>query len=122
MSEYTIDNFWTHRLGEVPHPTASLILGWSFQDAGLPTFKEAPLTLNNDISADDDPMSSPILLVSAAGAVGKSTLAREIAFSTGSVYIDLAKAAPVGDNTLSGGPSEIKAISELARPIDSSID
>ena len=103
MSEYTIDDFWTHRLGQASPPTASLIPGWFFIDAGLATFKEAPLTLSDALSADDDPTSSSILLVSAAGAVGKSTLAREIAFSTGSVYVDLAKAAPVGDNTLSGG-------------------
>ena len=43
------------------------------------------------------------MLVSAPGAVGKSTLARQIAFRTGSIYIDLAKSEPVGGNTLSGG-------------------
>ena len=41
--------------------------------------------------------------MSAPGAVGKSTLARQIAFRTGSIYLDLAAAGPVGDNTLSGG-------------------
>ena len=35
--------------------------------------------------------------------MGKSTLAKQIAFVTGSVYVDLAEAEPVGANTLSGG-------------------
>ena len=35
--------------------------------------------------------------------LGKSALAREIAFRTGSIYVDLAKADPVGANTLTGG-------------------
>ena len=48
-------------------------------------------------------MQSSIILVSAPGAVGKSTLARQIAFATRSLYVDLATADPVGANTLSGG-------------------
>jgi hypothetical protein len=43
------------------------------------------------------------LLISAPGAVGKSTLARQVAFETGAVYVDLAQAEPVGSNTLVGG-------------------
>ena len=42
-------------------------------------------------------------MVSAPGAVGKSTLARQIAALTGATYVDLAVAEPVGGNTLSGG-------------------
>ena len=62
------------------------------------------LTLNEEYSKGKDPAEcSILLLVSAPGAVGKSTLARQIAFRTGSVYIDLAKSEPVGGNTLSGG-------------------
>ena len=47
--------------------------------------------------------SEDILLVSAPGAVGKSTLAREIVARTRAVLIDLAKADAVGAATVTGG-------------------
>ena len=105
MDQYTIGEFWLPRLGkqtqEVSH---SLVKGWSFEDKGLNTFKEAPLTQSiEQFGSDADPQRSPVILVSAPGAVGKSTLARQIAFGTGSVYVDLAAADPVGANTFSGG-------------------
>ena len=104
MTTYTIDSFWKDRLEEAsPTGRATLIQGWSFQDVGLDTFKEAPLTLSDEVGVNDTPTESSLLLVSAPGAVGKTTLARQIAFSTGSVYIDLSEAAPVGANTLIGG-------------------
>jgi hypothetical protein len=103
MPDYTIQNFWRARLPVTPAATASLVPGWSVEREGFATFKEAPLALNTELSSDDDPQRSSILLVSAPGAVGKSTLARQIAFVTGAVYVDLAKADPVGGNTMSGG-------------------
>ena len=117
MENYTIDGFWIQRLGTptVRAPT-SLVKGWSFEYEGLDTFKEAPLTLSTgDFGEDADPMRSPILLVSAPGAVGKSTLARQIAFTTGSIYVDLAKADPVGGNTLTGGLARSKYYSAWER-------
>ena len=104
MGPYTIRDFWDRRLTTSgrPDPNA-LVHGWSFQPSGLPTFQEARLSLSAEFGNDDDPDHSSILLVSAPGAVGKSTLAREIAYSTDSIYIDLADAAPVGANTLTGG-------------------
>ena len=103
MPNYTIQQFWKPRLPIAPVPSATLVRGWSIESDGLTTFKEAPLALSIELSSDSDPEHSPILLVSAPGAVGKSTLARQIAYETGAVYIDLAKADPVGGNTLSGG-------------------
>ena len=105
MRHYTIDEFWVPRMGASSQvESSSLVRGWSFVESGLGTFMEAPLTKSTqEFGNDVDPMGSPILLVSAPGAVGKSTLARQIAFATGSVYVDLAKADPVGGNTLSGG-------------------
>ncbi len=103
MSNLTIENFWMPRLAVSPVDSGSPVRGWSVKSEGLSTFKEAPLALSTELSADDNPRSSPLLLVSAPGAVGKSTLARQIAHQTGAVYIDLAKADPVGGNTLSGG-------------------
>ena len=43
-----------------------------------------------------------IILVSAVGATGKSTLAQVLATQTGLPLLDLAKHKPVGDNTLTG--------------------
>ena len=105
MSNYTIDGFWIPQLGRQTHigDSESLVQGWEFINEGLSTFKEAPLTLNEESSKDVNPSECSVLLVSAPGAVGKSTLARQIAYRTGSVYIDLSKSEPVGGNTLSGG-------------------
>ena len=49
------------------------------------------------------PQDSAVILVSAPGAVGKTTLARQIASETGAMFVDLATADPVGANTLVGG-------------------
>ena len=104
VETYTIREFWTPRLERVTkEATTSFVQGWSFQDEGLNTFEEAPLTLSTEFGGDNDPTKSSILLVSAPGAVGKSTLARQIAYETDSIYIDLADADPVGANTLTGG-------------------
>lgn len=105
MANYTIDNFWMPRLKTRSPELADfpLVKGWKILPSGLATFHEAPLTLSVKEFGDADVMKSPVLLVSAPGAVGKTALARQIAFSTGSVYVDLSEADPVGGNTLSGG-------------------
>jgi hypothetical protein len=112
MSNFTIQEFWKPRLA-VDHVTAmSPVRGWIIEKEGLTTFKEAPLSLNAELSSSKDPAHCQIILVSAPGAVGKSTLARQIAFVTGSVYLDLAKSDPVGANTLSGGLVKASLYSE----------
>ena len=105
MVHYTIEGFWIPLLGKSSSVKShSLVKGWSFEDRGLKTFKEAPLTQSTEqFGGDADPTRSPIILVSAPGAVGKTTLAKQIASATGSVYVDLAKADPVGASSLSGG-------------------
>lgn len=103
METFTIQEFWKPRLNIVRIAPESLIQGWQIVNDGLDTFKEAPLGLSTELSAESNPERSSILLVSAPGAVGKSTLARQIAYATGAVYLDLAAAEPVGGNTLSGG-------------------
>ncbi|MDQ2079038.1 hypothetical protein RA307_02510 [Xanthobacteraceae bacterium Astr-EGSB] len=103
MSNLTIEKFWLRRLAALQRTSASLVKGWLFEEAGLPTFREAPLHIDAELCAEDDEQTSSILLVSAPGAVGKSTLARQIAFASNAVYIDLAQTDPVGGNTLSGG-------------------
>ena len=104
MTNYAIEEFWIPQLGqEQRRHSSSLVQGWEFVNEGLSTFKEAPLVLNEEYSEGINPVECSVLLVSAPGAVGKSTLARQIAFRTGSVYINLAESEPVGGNTLSGG-------------------
>ena len=100
---FTIDNFWKKRLVVKPVPDATLTDGWSFVKSGLPTFVEAPLAPSTVVISQTKPEEGTLLLVSAPGAVGKSTLARQIAAATNAVYVNLAEAAPVGGNTLSGG-------------------
>jgi hypothetical protein len=101
--DFTIANFWKTRLTVQRADSAKLVDGWSYVTSELSTFKEAPLLKSSEVPFKTDPQSSPLLIVSAPGAVGKTTLARQIAYVTGSVYVDLARAAPVGGNTLSGG-------------------
>ena len=104
MPSYTLKDFWIPRLGIAEkQPSAALVKGWSFVNEGLGTFKEAPIAPSPELGSNHTPEMSPIILVSAPGAVGKSTLARQIAYETGSIYLDLATADPVGANTLSGG-------------------
>lgn len=102
MQNLTIQEFWARRL-KVERQKVPLVRGWSFENDGLPTFKEAPLSIDEELSQPGEEETASIILVSAPGAVGKSTLARQIAAETGAVYIDLAKTEPVGGNTLSGG-------------------
>lgn len=102
MENYTIEGFWKARLTSARGVTGSLPQGWQSIHEGLSTFKEAPLTRGEELG-EVDPERAAILLVSAPGAVGKSTLARQIAHHTGSIYLNLAEAGPVGENTLSGG-------------------
>lgn len=99
---YTIKDFWIPMLGSASVPVAAEILplGWTTDIASLSTFVEAPLEIAGDFGPQ---VPYPILLVSAPGAVGKSTLAKEIAAQTRAVLIDLAQAEAVGSSTISGG-------------------
>lgn len=99
----TIGNFWRERLPETDYAADELVVGWQAGLEGLPTFHEAPLTPSADEYLAGDHRTASVILVSAPGAVGKSTLAKQIAHETGAIYVDLAKADPVGGNSISGG-------------------
>ncbi len=99
----TLEDFWLPLLKVEAVSSQSLVAGWHTQGSALDTFSEAPLSISTELSAEQDPRKSNIILVSAPGAVGKTTLAREIAARTNAVYVDLAKADPVGGNAVSGG-------------------
>lgn len=102
MDSYTIQEFWKSQLHGISPAPAELIRGWDARGNALASFTEAPLSLNEDLSSSN-PENASILLIAAPGAVGKSTLAKQIAAETGAVYLDLAAADPVGGNTISGG-------------------
>ena len=91
----TITDFWIPTLGRrnAAISMGTLPDGWRVDIARLSTFVEAPLEMPEEFRNAPSPS---ILLVSAPGAVGKSTLAREVAARTGAVLVDLAQAPAVG--------------------------
>lgn len=102
MTNYTIEEFWKPRLDRAKAAKSSGLAGWHTSVPTMSTFVEAPLKLSDNFG-ERDVQAAQVLLISAPGAVGKSTLARQVASYTGAVYLDLAEAEPVGGNTLSGG-------------------
>ena len=110
LIQYEIENFWTQRLGfsKDAHRGEGALSGWKHigADGGGENelFVEAPLTQNKDSDLDHvDPRTSTVILVSAPGAVGKTTLARRIAGKTGAMLVNLARTDSVGESTISGG-------------------
>ncbi len=70
--------------------------GFAYVQRGLPEF------VGPDLAASEQIDRPAILIISAAGAMGKSTLAREIAARKHAPVWDLAQAAPVGGNSFRG--------------------
>ena len=99
---FRIIDFWKPLLSAPARGANGTLAGWAHVESGLPTFLEAPLRLASGFG-DANPEESSVILVSAPGAVGKSTLARQISLKTGAMLLDLAEADPVGANTLVGG-------------------
>lgn len=98
--DYSIEKFWRPRFASVvaQSPSAKLA-GWSPAVEHSSSFVEASLSLREEFND----LSQSVWMIAAPGAVGKSTLAREICASTKSVYLDLATAATVAGNYLVGG-------------------
>ena len=111
MGVLTIEGFWIERLPVGADRGDLLTPGWSRPSQGSRAFTEAPLNLSL-LSREEDLEKANIILVSAPGAVGKSTLARQIAARTGAIYVDLAEAAPVGADALVGGLVKAKLYQE----------
>lgn len=98
--EYAIENFWRRRLARVaPQAASKSLRGWSHSVGHAPSFVEASLSLRAAFSD----LSQSVWMVAAPGAVGKSTLAREICAATNAVYLDLAAADTVAGNYVVGG-------------------
>lgn len=98
--DYSIDNFWGPRFASVrAQSTSARLQGWSPAVEHVTSFVEATLSLRDDFGD----LSQSVWMIAAPGAVGKSTLAREICAKTKAVYLDLATAATVAGNYLVGG-------------------
>jgi len=96
---YPINSFWSSRFGFSKAGTDSTVAGWNFNTTARKGFVEPDICLREGY----EDIESKVWLVAAPGAVGKSTLARQIAAVTGAIYIDLAKAVTVAGNYLTGG-------------------
>ncbi len=97
---YSIENFWRQKLTSIQAPTSPpTSSGWSVIERGDESYVEADLSLRNDSGS----LSSSVWLIAAPGAVGKSTLAKEICAASGAVYVDLAQASAVGGSYVVGG-------------------
>ena len=99
---FSLDGFWVHRLQALAIQPIATLKGWQRIHNPMGMFKEAPLYLSDEFPSEFTPLDSPMLLVSAPGAVGKTTLAKQVAYRTGAIYVDLAQSEPVGGHTLSG--------------------
>ncbi|MED5608368.1 hypothetical protein VV867_11795 [Pseudomonas sp. JH-2] len=98
--DYSIDNFWKMKFSGVERCTGlSTYNGWIGVTPPDDSYVEAKLSLREGYTD----VGQPIWLVAAPGAVGKSTLAKEICARTGAIYLDLATAATVGGNCITGG-------------------
>ena len=98
--QFRIESFWKPRFSTVQKPTNEMKLkGWALIHETNPRFVEPDLILRSGF----ENIESPVWLIAAPGAVGKSTFARQLAASTGSVFLDLAIATSVAGNYLSGG-------------------
>lgn len=97
---YSIRDFWQQRLSAVrPQPLDKSLTGWAADCEQLDSFVEPSIALRSEQPLLDQ----PIWLIAAPGAVGKSTLAKQICSVTSAVYVDLAAAATVAGNYLTGG-------------------
>nr|WP_314494467.1 hypothetical protein [uncultured Pseudomonas sp.] len=98
--EYSFNEFWSGKLAGLEKRKDVLDLpGWYSNLSPLPSFVPANVVPRQGF----DDLSQKIWLIAAPGAVGKSTLAKEICALTGAVYLDLAEASTVAGNYLIGG-------------------
>jgi len=98
--DYSIESFWRPRFASVVgQSTSAQLAGWNSDVEHSSSFVEAGLSLREDFND----LSQNVWMIAAPGAVGKSTLAREICAATKAVYLDLASAATVAGNYLVGG-------------------
>lgn len=105
---YSIRGFWVDKFNGVGIVSDSKPLaGWEPRSKAEPSYVQANLSLRDEHSD----LSQKVWLVGAPGAVGKSTLAKQICAVTGAVYLDLAAASTVAGNYVVGGLVYTKILS-----------
>lgn len=98
--DYSIGQFWKKTFAGVqPQATTRDWQGWTKACTKDESYVPARLTLRPGF----DDLKQQVWLIGAPGAVGKSTLAKEICAETGAIYLDLAEAATVAANYMVGG-------------------
>nr|WP_279153030.1 hypothetical protein [Pseudomonas mosselii] len=98
--DYSFDDFWPEQLANLQKNQAlTPWAGWH----GDPPRLESFVAANVAPRPGYDALHEQVWLIAAPGAVGKSTLAKEICAQTGAVYLDLAEASTVAGNSLVGG-------------------
>ena len=95
---FDFENFWTRRLGGAKTAPTSKLAGWVGVPDEVAGFVEPTLTL-----MEGDASTAKILIVSAPGAVGKSSFARHLSRAVKFAAIDLSQASPLGGNFFKGG-------------------
>ena len=85
---------------------------------GLDAFVAPNLSTRPDVSTDSS--GATVTIISAAGAVGKTTLANELAFRKKTLLWDLAQSRAVGQSSLSGTLLSVFGTAQIAG-IDSSL-
>lgn len=74
------------------------VTGWTVSPQELTSFVEPPLVVSNENNLHN----SKIWLISAPGAVGKTTFAKQLARKTGAIFVDLARADTIGTHYVTG--------------------
>ncbi|MEG9624945.1 hypothetical protein [Pseudomonas guariconensis] len=98
--DYSFDDFWPEQLANLrKHDALAPLAGWDGDPSRLESFVAANVATREEF----DNLQERVWLIAAPGAVGKSTLAKEICAKTGAVYLDLAEASTVAGNYLVGG-------------------
>jgi hypothetical protein len=97
---FDIESGWAKCLSGAILPAISAKAGFLVEGGRNkdPAFVEPTLRV-----LQGDPSSARVIVISAPGAVGKSTLARAISVGTDAVLVDLAKTEPLGGNFFVGG-------------------
>src|SRR5690606_21763046 len=98
--DYSVERFRSENLaGLVRNQGLAELPGWYGNLSPMQWFVPANITPRPEFSD----LTQSVWLIAAPGAVGKSTLAKEVCALTGAVYLDLAEASTVAGNYLAGG-------------------
>ena len=113
---FEIDDYWTRRLDGAAPAGKSQLNGWIGTPENGDGFVEPALSL-----LEGDPETARILIVSAPGAVGKSTFARKLGRKVNFAVVDLSKTSPLGGNFFKGGLANAFGMGALSAAANGSL-